>query len=89
MSLTFRNSKIIYYGPHECTNCSRIICKMGSEFGGNAFDYPQGPVYPNTEWHPHVCDQKDVELQAAKRESPPGVDSAPVFTPGVWLPEKP
>ena len=56
--MTFRNSRIIYYGPHECQNCSQMICKMGQEFGGNAFDYPQGPVYPNSEWHPHVCDPK-------------------------------
>lgn len=31
---------------------------MGTEFGGNAFTYPSGPIYPNTEWHPHVCDPK-------------------------------
>jgi hypothetical protein len=29
---------------------------MGREFGGNAFTYPDGPIYPNTEWHAHVCD---------------------------------
>ncbi len=56
--LTFRSSRIIYYGPHACQNCGATICKMGQEFGGNAFTYPQGPIYPNTEWHPHVCDPK-------------------------------
>src|SRR5207253_2095078 len=58
--LTFRSSKIIYYGPHACSNCGVLICKMGTEFGGNAFNYPNGPIYPNTEWHPHVCDPKRV-----------------------------
>jgi hypothetical protein len=58
--LTFRNSRIIYYGPHECGNCGVLICKMGYEFGGNAFTYPSGPIYPNTEWHPHVCDPRMV-----------------------------
>ena len=55
-NLTFRNSKIIYYGPHACDNCGAVVCKMGAEFGGNTFTYPDGPIYPNTEWHPHVCD---------------------------------
>lgn len=61
--LTFRSSRIIYYGPHACGNCGVTICKMGHEWGGNAFTYPEGHVYPNTEWHPHVCDPKMVERQ--------------------------
>lgn len=64
--LTFRSSKIIYYGPHECANCGQMIVKMGQEFGGNAFNQPEGPIYPNTEWHVHVCDSKKVTLKAAK-----------------------
>ena len=59
--MTFRNSKIIYYGPHACENCGAIVCKMGKEFGGNTFTYPDGPIYPNTEWRAHVCDQSRVE----------------------------
>lgn len=55
--VTFRNSKIIYYGPHTCENCGVLIVKMGTEWGGTAFTNPEGPIYPNTEWHPHVCDQ--------------------------------
>ena len=70
--LTFRSSKIIYYGPHACENCGIIICKMGREWGGNAFTYPDGPIYPNTEWHPHVCDPKRVkaydEMKASRCE---------------------
>jgi hypothetical protein len=62
--LTFRSTKIVYYGPHRCQNCGAMICKAGMEFGGTAFNYPQGPIYPNTEWHPHICDPKDVGRSA-------------------------
>lgn len=58
---TFRNSKIMYYGPHTCDNCGVMIVRMGTEWGGTAFTNPEGPIYPNTEWHPHVCDQKLVQ----------------------------
>lgn len=72
--LTFRSSRIIYYGPHACQNCAALICKMGHEFGGNAFTYPDGPIYPNTEWHPHVCDPKRVAAlpKAIAAEPPTG-----------------
>jgi hypothetical protein len=59
--LTFRNSKIIYYGPHECEHCGVMICKAAVEQGGSSFTYPSGPIYPNTEWHVHFCDMQDVE----------------------------
>ena len=40
-----------------------MICKMGHDFGGTAFTYPDdGPIYPNTEWHPHVCDPELVAI---------------------------
>ena len=55
--ITFRNSKIVYYGPHVCENCGAMIVKMGHDWGGTAFTNPEGPIYPNTEWFPHVCDQ--------------------------------
>lgn len=71
--LTFRSSKIIYYGPHACENCGVSICRMGREWGGNAFTYVQGPIYPNSEWHPHVCDPKLV----AKYESLKGCATPP------------
>jgi hypothetical protein len=58
--LTFRNSKIVYYGPHSCDNCGAAIVKMGAEFGGTAFNAPNDYPYPNTEWHPHVCDPSAV-----------------------------
>jgi hypothetical protein len=57
-SLTFRSSKVVYYGPHSCANCGKTVVKMGVEFGGNAFDYPDEPIYPNTEWHVHICDPR-------------------------------
>lgn len=61
--MTFRNSKITYYGPHSCENCGVNICRMGREFGATAFTYPEGPIYPNTEWFPHVCDPAMVRKQ--------------------------
>jgi hypothetical protein len=64
--ITFRNSKIVYYGPHECPNCGVLIVKMGVEFGGTAFTNPEGPIYPNTEWHPHVCDPDFVRSKIAR-----------------------
>jgi hypothetical protein len=63
--ITFRNSKIVYYGPHQCENCGVNIVKMGREWGGTAFTNPEGPIYPNTEWHPHVCDQHLVRERRA------------------------
>ena len=59
--ITFRNSRIVYYGPHPCENCSIPIVKMGNEWGGTSFTNPDGPIYPNTEWHPHVCDPFNVQ----------------------------
>jgi hypothetical protein len=35
---------------------------MGTEFGGNAFTAPTPPIYPNTEWHIHVCDPALAEM---------------------------
>jgi hypothetical protein len=39
---------------------------MGEEFGHNSFTYPEGPIYPNTEWFPHVCDPKLVQIKERK-----------------------
>jgi hypothetical protein len=63
-NLTFRSSRIRYYGPHDCVNCGRSITKMADAFGGSSFNYPKGPIYPNTEWHSHVCDPADVSKLA-------------------------
>lgn len=72
MAITFRSSRIVYYGPHSCENCGATIAKMGQEWGGTAFTYPEGPIYPNTEWHPHVCDPATVKRKASPaKENPP------------------
>ena len=71
MALTFRSSRIVYYGPHSCENCGVNIAKMGLEFGGTAFTYPEGPIYPNTEWHPHVCDPQNVGRKIRPSVPPP------------------
>lgn len=76
--LSFRSARIIYYGPHACSNCGVTICKMGHDFGGNAFTYPDGPIYPNTEWHPHVCDPK---MASKWRASHPPVPEPPPEPP--------
>ncbi len=55
--ISFRAAKITYYGPQPCTNCGVNVVKMAERWGGTAFTYPAGPIYPNTEWPPHVCDQ--------------------------------
>lgn len=59
--ISFRNSKIVYYGPHSCENCGANIVKAGFEWGGATFNAPEGPIYPNTEWHPHICDPANVK----------------------------
>jgi hypothetical protein len=70
--ITFRNSKIVYYGPHACSNCGMLIVKAASESGGAVFTAPDGPVYPNTEWHPHICDPVAVRRQNELRGIPSG-----------------
>jgi hypothetical protein len=45
----------IFYGPHPCARCGKTIVKASYEQGGEEFDYPDGPIYPNTEWHRHCC----------------------------------
>jgi len=51
------DNSFIYYGPYKCEGCGRMICKLAREQGGDAFDYPEGPIYPNTNWVLHVCPQ--------------------------------
>lgn len=46
--------KLIYYGPHEC-QCGARICRVALEQGGEKFDYPQEPIYPNSVWKRHEC----------------------------------
>jgi hypothetical protein len=81
MNLTFRSSRVIYYGPHACENCGLMICKMGREFGGNAFNYPIDPIYPNTEWQPHVCDPKKAKNLPRQHVSAPLPSTPPPINP--------
>jgi hypothetical protein len=87
--LTFRNSRIVYYGPHECSNCGITIAKMGDEWGGTAFTYPTGPVYPNTEWHPHVCDPYEVRNKQGREAREQQLRAWPAAHPiqvnGMWV----
>jgi hypothetical protein len=50
-----RFRRVIFYGPHGCDRCGRMIAKASLEQGGRAYNYPSGNIYPNTEWEPHVC----------------------------------
>jgi excisionase family DNA binding protein len=54
-AMSHLDPRLVYYGPHPCRNCGRMIVE---EAGGSAFDAAVGPVYPNTVWPPHVCDPK-------------------------------
>lgn len=65
-SLSFRSSRVVYYGPHPCENCGTTICRAGGDFGGSSFTYPNTPIYPNTEWHAHFCNPQDVQDQRGK-----------------------
>jgi hypothetical protein len=54
-TLLRRFRKVTFYGPFRCDRCSRMIARAEREKGGRKYDYPEGPVYPNTEWNLHVC----------------------------------
>ena len=53
------NDERVFYGPHPCEACGGMICKAARAQGGEEFDYPEGPIYPNTEWKRHACTPKD------------------------------
>lgn len=55
------NEKDIFYGPHACDKCGILICKRALNQGAEAFTYPEVPVYPNSDWIPHICQQRDIE----------------------------
>lgn len=69
MSISFRSSAIVYYGPHSCENCGEKIVKAGREFGGTVFSQPEGHIYPNTEWRPHFCDPMVVRKRVSASDS--------------------
>jgi hypothetical protein len=47
--------KRTWYGPHPCIRCGKTICRTAQTDGGTEFDYPIGPIYPNTVWGFHKC----------------------------------
>jgi hypothetical protein len=52
--LSMLNLDVLFYGPHPC-GCGETICRSSAKDGGIVFDYPKGPIYPNTNWVEHVC----------------------------------
>lgn len=61
-------SERVFYGPHSCALCGATICKASRHHGSEEFDYPDGPIYPNTVWVRHNCpgvsrpEESDVKL---------------------------
>lgn len=55
------SSNAIFYGPFACEQCAEKICRTGREFGNEVYTYPEGPIYSNTQWVPHVCQQSGIE----------------------------
>jgi len=55
----------VFYGPHPCQVCGNLIVKEGvrGKDGGAEFDVPDGPIYPNTAWRPHVHREYDEKLR--------------------------
>ena len=62
--------RIIYYGPHPCDDCGGLICRVSLEQGGDKFDYPEGPIYPNTVWRPHSCKINEKENDNSTANTP-------------------
>lgn len=56
-----------FYGPHPCAFCGKKIVKASHHQGGESFDVPDGPIYPNTEWQRHDCGPLTVEGDAIFR----------------------
>lgn len=52
--LTLCKDKRVFYGPYDCPHCRALICKAAREDGGAEYDYPEGPIYPNTLWVRHA-----------------------------------
>jgi hypothetical protein len=42
-----------FYGPFPCEYCGVQIVRAEHAEGGQAFDVPSWPIYPNSTWEPH------------------------------------
>lgn len=49
------NDDRTFYGPHACAICGMMIVRASHQQGGEAFDQPDVPIYPNTKWKRHAC----------------------------------
>lgn len=49
------DTSLVYYGPYPCPDCGKQICRLAEVQGGERFDYPAGPIYPNVNWTMHNC----------------------------------
>ena len=49
------DTSLVYYGPYPCPDCGKQICRLAKAQGGERFDYPAGPIYPNVNWTMHNC----------------------------------
>lgn len=47
----------IFYGPHPCEKCGRMIVKAARADGGAEYNWPDEGPYPNTGWWRHRCDE--------------------------------
>lgn len=47
--------KGIWYGPHQCNDCGKIIIKKAREQGGLELNAPFNSNYPNHVWQKHSC----------------------------------
>lgn len=54
-------NRTVYYGPHECDGCGKPIVRVALEQGGQKFDLPDGPIYPNSDWPVHECSHSGVK----------------------------
>jgi len=48
------DQSLIYYGPHSCAECGGRIVVAARDQGAVAYDAPDEPIYPNTQWAPHI-----------------------------------
>lgn len=50
-----RQTNVVWYGPHECNSCGRVVVKSSIATGGVTLDAPHDHHYPNFKWKEHKC----------------------------------